>query len=399
MLKRRSKKNTSAEFSKEKTKSKIVGLKIRGQITTRHAESHQQPNVKSLACGTCFGSPEVTTSTLLASGTMNEGRSSVATMATMSNSFNSAHSPTEARKENEDIVLVLDEASSSNRNENHFDTVPAIPLHDAIKPKNNFIPLFVTTARASPASTTRLLSASFPDSMSVPFEDTMPSSGKSQLEHAYWMKILSGRIEQFGTVHMETAIAYFSVGQSFLRRQQYPEAIAAFLEACKIYKTIHGPNHLSVAQALDCYGLACMNLKQFVPAEKALKRAFRIRSHHLGVWHVDTVSTFNRIASVHLRMGELETALGEYKEVFKVRRAIFGADHPAVAITAHALANVHGKLGQTRESNMFFALAQRIYRKMGLSHDHRTVAKLLSDQIKQSRSKAPVAKSNYFLFF
>jgi hypothetical protein len=105
---------------------------------------------------------------------------------------------------------------------------------------------------------------------------------------------------------------------------------------------------LSVGRALDAYGLAALrSLKTHArlrQAKSALDEAFAIRFHQLGVWHVDTVETFNKIASVHLHMGNFREACRAYEEVYLVRKAIFGMKHPSVAISAHSLANVHLKL-------------------------------------------------------
>jgi tetratricopeptide (TPR) repeat protein len=395
-MKRRSKKEqTSSRLLREKTSSKKMELKFGKRNSRLTVKSPQRPSVKSLGSGTCLigGS----SSTLLASGTMNERRSSVMTMTTKSNSFSSARSPPQAENETSSIVLVFDESIDDEKPE---EDAPSLPLHDESEQCEGCIPTFVIASCASPSSATRLLSAAFPDSMAIPIQDTTRiDSEKIKEEHAYWTTILTDRTKQYGSVHIQTARACFSLGQSYLRSNDYPQAMTAFLEAYNIYNSIHGPNHLSVAKALDSYGLACMKFRKYEQAEKALQRAFRIRFHNLGVWHVDTVETFNKIASVHLHMGNLEKALEEFKEVFKVRRAIFGSQHPAVAITAHALANVHANLGQTSESNTFFALAHRIYKQMGLSHDHQTVAKLLSDQIKHSTPKEDTERTHFFNFF
>lgn len=392
MLKRRSKKNLfSSLLLREKRSSKVAGVKNPRPNSTKHVKSPQRPNVKTLASGTCLSS-----STLLASGTMYP---SLVTMATNSNSCSSAHSSAQPENDDSSILLVLNEEAPSLSDQQPPEDTPPLSLHEDTDQKNGPIPTFVTASCASPTATTRLLSASFPDSMAIPIHGSKVASEQAKAEHSYWEALLTDRSNQYGAVHVQTARAHFSLGQSYLRSNDYTQATGAFLQAYEIYNSIHGPNHLSVAQALDSYGLTCMSFRKYEQAEKSLQRAFRIRFHKLGVWHVDTVETFNRIANVHVHMGRLDKALEEYREVFKVRRAIFGAEHPAVAITAHALANVHAKLGQTRESNTFYALAQRIYRQMGLSHDHQTVANLLSDQIKHSTPKEEAATSNFFNFF
>jgi tetratricopeptide (TPR) repeat protein len=115
-------------------------------------------------------------------------------------------------------------------------------------------------------------------------------------------------------------------------------------------------------------------------ARRLLEQAFAIRRRHLGVWHVDTVETYNKLASVHLHLGELQQACDAYQQVFAVRRAVFGCQHPSVAIAAHALANAYYKMRLAKESLRWYQTALKIYEQMQLSYQHPTVAKLLKDR-------------------
>ena len=224
-------------------------------------------------------------------------------------------------------------------------------------------------------------------------------SDPTRQEKTYWTNILIDRTSQCGNVHSEVAIAYFRLGHACLNCHDYQLAMRAFIKAFKIYRVLN--KELACAQALDAYGLACIISPKSNPrdetlqkAEIALKIAFQIRCHHLGVWHADTVETYNKLASVNNHMGHFAKAAIQYTEVFKLRRAIFGGIHPSVAVTAHILATVFCKLGKITESKTFFAMAQRIYKQMGLSQGHPTVAKLLRDQamchqknLKEDKSK------------
>ena len=84
-------------------------------------------------------------------------------------------------------------------------------------------------------------------------------------------------------------------------------------------------------------------------------------------------------------MGSLEEACRAYEEVYLVRKAIFGMNHPSVAISAHSLANVHLKLSQPEDSFSYYNIALEIYRSMGLSKTHPTVARLLRDRKRLDR--------------
>lgn len=219
----------------------------------------------------------------------------------------------------------------------------------------------------------------------------IPASPKSQerlirdqQQEKYWSSIVISRTKNYGTMHRQTAEALLLLGHAHMRLNKFQAAMAVFQSSCKIFKTLDGPTHLSVGRALDAYGLAALRYKQtgtshLIQAKNALEEAFAIRFHSLGVWHVDTVETFNKIASVYLHLGRLEEAAHAYHEVFLVRKAIYGSNHPSVAISAHGLANVYLRLQQPQESLRFFRVAMDVYDNMRLPKDHPTVTRLLND--------------------
>ncbi len=216
-----------------------------------------------------------------------------------------------------------------------------------------------------------------------------PDSNKRILrdrqERNYWRTVVTNRTVALGTLHRQTAEAFLSLGHAHMRLGEFHEAMSAFQSCCKISQDLDGPTHLSVGRALDAFGLAALRCKQggasyLIQAKAALEEAFAIRFHSLGVWHVDTVETFNKIASVYLHLGRLEEAREAYKEVYLVRKAIYGANHPSVAISAHGLANVYLKLKKYEESLRFFQVAITVYQNMRLPKNHPTVTRLLNDR-------------------
>jgi hypothetical protein len=216
------------------------------------------------------------------------------------------------------------------------------------------------------------------------FVPTPKKASKWEKEQLYWKTLVDTRQQNYGRLHQQTAQAYYSLGHSYLNADECKEAAAAFKLAYQIWKELEEPSHLSVGLGLDAYGLALLRSTKttttLLQAKSALDEAFSIRFHHLGVWHVDTVETFNKIASVHLHLGNYKDALSAYEEVYLVRKAIFGMDHPSVAISAHALANVHLKLSRHTEARRYYNIALEVYMKMRLSADHPTVASLLRDR-------------------
>jgi tetratricopeptide (TPR) repeat protein len=229
---------------------------------------------------------------------------------------------------------------------------------------------------------------------------------KVQREIQYWFSRLD-HIKQYQKTKKDISYSrkaadlHFHLGQAYMKNAQYDLAMEHFSTAQTQWQHIHrSQHHVAVARALDAMGLALLRQAQppsasskqpsdtktpdravLSKAQQVLQQAFAIRFHQLGVWHVDTVETYNKLASVHLHMGELREACHAYHQVFLVRRAIFGGHHPSVAISAHSLANVYYKMQMNPESLKWYATALKIYREdLHLSHSHPTVAKLLKDR-------------------
>ena len=235
-------------------------------------------------------------------------------------------------------------------------------------------------------------------SVSCAVEDDRPRCVSPPTEHieynvqeeiSYWSTIVTTRIMSHGTMHTMTAEAFMEKGHACMRGKQYVEAVDSFKSARRVWKSIYGDVHLSVAKASDGIGMAYLRSpktkENLLNARKNLDFAFTIRYHELGPWHVDTVDSFNKIASVHLHLCQYNAALKAYEQVYLVRKAIFGEFHPSVAVSAHALANVHFHLSDVKESLHYYNLALEIYTRMDLDVNHPTVGRLLHDRKRLDR--------------
>jgi tetratricopeptide (TPR) repeat protein len=268
-------------------------------------------------------------------------------------------------------------STNQSHNESKSTRIPPPPPSQA-----TYLP-FPTSVTALPPSTPITLTSRTPLAPLV-----------ATPEQVYWNRIVAGRTTQNHpdrtTTESRAAEAFYHLGNAHMRAKDYAQAWTAFQSAKGIWKSLHGPNHLSVAQASDAMGMAILRSSKTRPdlqlAKKALDVAFTIRYHVLGPWHVDTVDSYNKIASVHLHLLEYPEARACYEQVFLVRRAIFGPSHPSVAISAHSLANVHFHLSPVEESLRYYNIALDIYlHRMQLKSDHPTVARVLRDRKRLER--------------
>lgn len=282
----------------------------------------------------------------------------------------------------------------------------------------NLLPDATTSYPMSPIRS--LMAASFPKSLFVPAygDSAIAAAGtatendkncgnagrtvptRAQREVQYWKRRLGHAARYYGKVHPETAEATFNLGHAQLRGLNYDLALENFTLAHSIWRSLRRDDrfHLTIGRALDAMGLAVLRsatrqrqqqhqhqqsrkrTDDLHEAQRLLEQAFAIRHHHLGVWHVDTVETYNKLASVHLHLGRLVEARHAYQEVYYVRQAVFGGSHPSVAISAHAVANCCYKMGAAVQASEWYQRALDVYDAMRLPYHHPTVSKLLKDR-------------------
>eukprot|EP00536_Pseudo-nitzschia_multiseries_P014418 jgi/Psemu1/38580/gm1.38580_g len=291
-----------------------------------------------------------------------------------------------------------------------------------------------------------------PDSDTVPTNVTIRNELPSETamgghrEIQYWRRRLQHAAQHCGKKHWSTADAYFNLGLAQMKlsgsnsnsnihvnsnnnsnsnskcikveslfssgkktaraKHQYDLAVENLTIAHGMFERHFGSKHLAVGRALDALALAVVRRanherktartadlpslrEEFLRAQTLLEQAFELRVHHLGIWHVDTVETFNKLAGVMLRLGAVRAAANAYREVYEVRYAIYGPGHPSVAIAAHALANCCYWLGlrvdsecerQRKDALKWYGVALEVYEAMGLPYRHPTVGKLLADR-------------------
>ena len=220
-------------------------------------------------------------------------------------------------------------------------------------------------------------------------EEISPMRRKNIHERCYWNKIVSDRIKHYGgAVNLRVAEGLMLLGNAHANCEEYIDALKIFRSAVRIFRKIHGDDHLTVARSLDKAGLVCSKIhdcEHLKMALIALSEAFSIRFEALGPIHVDTVDTLNNMAAVYWHRREYEKAREAYLEVYAVRQVIFGPTHPAVAVTAHSLGSVFLNLGQIQSAKRYFCQSLEIYKQMKLTREHTTLQRLIRDMVALER--------------
>jgi hypothetical protein len=215
-----------------------------------------------------------------------------------------------------------------------------------------------------------------------------PALLKAQQERSYWNTIVSSRIQHCSAVHPSTAEALMQLGHAHAHCGEYAQALAVYKSAVRIFRKLHGEDHLSVAAALNKVGLLACRFSEkesLQIARKALMQSFTLRHAILGPTHVDTVESLNNIAGVHMHLYEYQPARKAYYEVFSVRKALWGKYHPSVGVVAQALGSVHLQLAEMKYADKFFRIALEVYRRNNLAPENPTMKKLKAEMNKMER--------------
>ena len=110
-----------------------------------------------------------------------------------------------------------------------------------------------------------------------------------------------------------------------------------YLQALKIYQTVHGEFHAAVAATLNNLGgLHCM-YGQYAQAEPLLTRALAINEKPLGLDHPDVALSVVSLAQLRVVQGQPEEAGPLYRRALAIRKRALGPSHLARTIHAYLL--------------------------------------------------------------
>ena len=102
--------------------------------------------------------------------------------------------------------------------------------------------------------------------------------------------------------------------------KMYKKAMSSFTEAIQCYKTIHGEDHLSVANALFNVGICLKETGDSDRAMKCFARALAITKSQLGEDHSDVADTLQQMAEVYRMKGDMRGALKWCEQAMQIRR-------------------------------------------------------------------------------
>jgi eukaryotic-like serine/threonine-protein kinase len=148
-----------------------------------------------------------------------------------------------------------------------------------------------------------------------------------------------------GSEHADTGEALAVLGAA-QRRKDLPRSLHSFAEGAAICERAAGPDALVVGRVLEQYGGALVEAGRSDDAEKALRRAYDIRSKLQGAESMETLSVAGLLGDTYVlkqRFAEAEPFCRVYAE--KMAK-LLPAGHPSVPLAWASLAQTLAKQGK-----------------------------------------------------
>jgi CHAT domain-containing protein/Tfp pilus assembly protein PilF len=176
-----------------------------------------------------------------------------------------------------------------------------------------------------------------------------------------------------GPDHPTVAMAIDYLAPLYVRQGRYDEAAALGKRAVAIREKTLGPNHLDVATALNTLARIYSRQGRYAEAEPLDKRALAIREKALGPDHQNVALSLNNLAAVYDHQGRHAEAETLYKRALAIREKALDPGHPDLATSLDNLAAVYVNQGRHAEAEPLYKRALTI-REKALGPDHQDVA-------------------------
>jgi serine/threonine-protein kinase len=158
------------------------------------------------------------------------------------------------------------------------------------------------------------------------------------------------------------------LGRAYTSLGLYDRATELLRQSLDQHLTLHGPNHLTVAEDMERLGDALLHQDKYAEAEPLLRDALAMRRDLLGSMSEATAHALDRLATLHQRRDEYAEAEPLFREALAIRRRLLGD-------TAMPVARSLNNLGVLLYLRGAYAEAESVYSE-ALAIDVRTLGEL-----------------------
>jgi CHAT domain-containing protein/Tfp pilus assembly protein PilF len=181
-----------------------------------------------------------------------------------------------------------------------------------------------------------------------------------------------------GPEHLSVATALNNLAVLYLAQGDYGHALLLLQRALEIDEKVLGREHPDVAMTLHNLAKLYQDQGDYGRAAPLYKRALSIYQKALGPEHPNVATALNNLANLYLAQGDYEDSEPLFQRSLAIREKALGREHPDVANSLNSLANLYLAQGDYGDAAPLFQLSFVIYRKV-LGPEHPSVATALNN--------------------
>ena len=202
---------------------------------------------------------------------------------------------------------------------------------------------------------------------------------KGEYDHALakYLEALRIRRTLLGKDHLDVAATVYNAGQTFHQQGQLDKALKYYQEFMRITVPKLGQNHRDVSVMLKCMAQIYHEQKNYEKALKLYEEALTVGGQALGV-HAEVASILNKMGNLFYEQGDFDNALHRYQQGLDVERAVLHDVHPNITVTLTNIGQIFKQKGEYTNALKMYKEALDIQVK-SLGQTHPSVAVTLSN--------------------
>lgn len=167
----------------------------------------------------------------------------------------------------------------------------------------------------------------------------------------YFTRAKEIAIHNYSSEHPDVASSFINIGNVFLFRGNFNEAIKQYNQSLDLYRTMMGDSSRYVGLSLMNIGIANNSMRKYDIALEFYKKSLEIFENiYKTDQNKDIADVYNNMGVSCENKKEYELALGYYKKALEIRNAIYDYKHQDVAMTYTNIAGVYDALGDFKSA-------------------------------------------------
>jgi len=157
------------------------------------------------------------------------------------------------------------------------------------------------------------------------------------------------------------AMCLAAVGEGLLRARQPSDAMLRLEEAVGLFRSLLGPFHTFVADALHASAKALVKVGETRVALLKFAESARIYEACKATLYYNSIANAQSLASLLVDLGDMEKAQSMFEEVISMRQSVYGENCVPVAKTINSYAILQAKHGRMNLALQNYEAAKRTY--------------------------------------